>query len=434
MKQACNHRTTGGVLAFLVLGSLALSGVVFAQQRPGQSADTSRVASDAARRYVLRGTTTPLFRKAPVTSAPSILNRRLATTGPLTRAAMTTEALMRARLAQQAERQKFVRSVAPMTTAALRAFVTPTSAPQSLQRVISLLHSSNRRSTVETCHCPAHPLGGIDREARVVDEIEASGQPCILVDAGGYLRLPPNERSKQGAAIALEAITKMGTHAVNVGITDLSAGSKFLRDLETSFSVPFVSTNVLTKEGKQLFPAYRLVPVRLLDGKKVTVAVVGVTRPNKADENSPRLGTVPDDVTIGDPKEALERTIPDVRKKADLVILLAYYTREDAPSFVASLSPKARPDVVVCGDFTVGQRREYYLANLTQVDGLYYLTGGYEGRQLGHTMLELDKKNTVVSASSKLIEIEQSIPPNSSFTPFVEQYQKRMSNLLMEGK
>ncbi|MGC8841010.1 MAG: hypothetical protein ACP5QZ_06080 [Candidatus Sumerlaeaceae bacterium] len=347
---------------------------------------------------------------------------------------MTTQALLQARLAHAAERKSHGHKFAPMAPEVLRAFVTPTSAPQSLDRVISLLHSSNRRSTVETCHCPAHPLGGIDREARVVDEIAATTQPCILVDAGGYLRLPPNERSKMGAAIALEAITKMGIHAVNVGVSDLAAGVEFFRDLQTSFSVPFVSANIVDKDGKRVFASHSLLPVRLRDGKKVTVAIVGVTRPNKPGENLPRVGAAPEDLRITDPKKTLEKLIPELRKKADVVILLAYYTREEAPELIGGLPPQAKPDVVVCGDFTISQPRDYYLANLAEVDDVYYLTGGFEGRQLGHAMLLFDKRNRVEKVFAKLIEIEQTIPPKPSFTHFVEEYQKLMMRLLSEGK
>lgn len=361
---------------------------------------------------------TTASRRIPITTMP--LSRRLFTTAPL---------------ASQQVRELHKRvSPPPMSAEALREFVTPTSAPKSLQRVISLLHSSNRRSTVETCSCPAHPLGGIDREARVIEEIAATKQPYIYVDAGGYLRLPPNARSLKGAAIALEAITTIGVHAVNVGSSDLAAGLGFFKDLETSFSVPFVSANILDSKGKALFPAQHTVQVKLLDGSKLKVALVGVTRPPKADESTPRTGAVPKEFTIADPKPVLEKLIPELRKKTDLVVLLAYYSREDAPAFVASLDSSARPDVVVCGEFTVGQRKEYYMENAHNVDGILYLTGGYEGRQLGHAMLTLGKKNGIAEFATKLIEIEQTIPPQKDFTHFVERYQKLMAELMSRGE
>jgi 2',3'-cyclic-nucleotide 2'-phosphodiesterase (5'-nucleotidase family) len=362
----------------------------------------------------------------------ALASRAMMTTVP-SRGAMTTETLQRMRLAQGREqqlRENQRRNVKPWSRPVLRAFVTPTSAPRSLDRVVSLIHSSNRRSTVETCHCPAHPLGGIDREATVLSEIAATSQPCVIVDAGGYLRLPPNEWSKAGAALALEALRKLGVHAVNVGTTDLSGGLSFLKDLQTSYSVPFVSANVLDKGGRRIFESHKIVPVTLKDGEKVRVAIVGVARPPQADAADPRRGGVPADVQIADPKPILDQLISELRKQADLVVLLAFYTREDAPALVKSLDPGARVDAVVCGEFTVGQRHEYYVNNANQIDGVWYLTGGFEGRQIGHTMLELDKDRHVQGAVSKLVEIEQAIPPDPAFTPFVLRYQEIQNDLL----
>ncbi|MCX7626619.1 MAG: hypothetical protein N2Z21_10495 [Candidatus Sumerlaeaceae bacterium] len=375
-------------------------------------------------------TTEPMaqYRRTDFTTGP----RRIPlTTMPLSRRVMTTAPLAPSQQIRELHKRA---APPPMSAEALREFVTPTSAPKSLERVISLLHSSNRRSTVETCSCPAHPLGGFDREARVIEEVGATKQPCIYVDAGGYTRLPPNARSLKGAAIALEAITAMGVHAVNVGSTDLTAGLSFFRDLETSFSVPFVSANIMDSKGKALFPAHRTVQVKLLDGSKLKVALVGVTRLSRDDESTSRTGGVPKEFTLAQPKPILDKLIPELRKKSDLVILLAYYTREDAPTLVASLDPSARPDVVVCGEFTIGQRKEYYLDNAHKVDGVLYLTGGYEGRQLGHAMFTIGKKNGVAEFAAKLIEIEQSIPPKKEFTHFVERYQKQMAELMMRGE
>lgn len=375
-----------------------------------------------------------LARQALMTSAP---RRLIGTTSPLARRMLTTHTLglrgsttesMSLQWASQQTREHQVppRHVAPMTDAQLRAFITPTSAPASLERAFSLVHSSNRRSTVETCHCPAHPLGGIDREARILDEITSGAFPMVYVDAGGFLRLPPNPRSLEGAAIALEAVTQAGVHAVNVGVTDLAPGLSFYRDLQTSYSVPFVSANIRDKKGKDLFAPYKIVPLKLKDGTKVNVALVGITRPPVENETSPRSGAVPEGITIAPPQEVLEKLVPQLRKKADVVILLAYYTREDAPKFVGPLPKSARPDVVVCGEFTVGQRREYYLDNAHLENGIWYLTGGFEGRQLGHCMISLDKKKNISQVAPKLIEVEQSIPQKPEFTRFVEKYQKRM--------
>lgn len=312
-----------------------------------------------------------------------------------------------------------------MSERQLRAFVTPTSPVVSLRRSFSLLHSSNRRSTVETCSCPAHPLGGIDREAKVVAEIRQTTHPCVIVDAGGYLRMPPNSFNKAGAALALEALAKMSVDAVNVGLPDLAGGLEYLTDLATSASIPFVSANIVGGNGKPVFQPYRTKELVLADGSHVRVALVGVTRPPV---QGARELVLPSTVSFADPAATLQSLLAEVRKKADIVILLAYCTREQAPSLVAQLPPRS-VDIVVCGEFTVGKNREYYLANSQLIDGVWYLTGGFEGRQLGRALIEVAPTGGIGALAAKLIEIEQTIPPHPAFTHFVTAYQKSKASI-----
>lgn len=409
------------VLSFLAFSLWSERGILHAEgspSAPDQSSFRAGITTSSLRNRTLR-TTRPVQR---VTTRALTLARRPLTSAPAERVRQ-----------EQLQREPALKRSSPqMTTEVLRKFVTPTSAPISYDRGFSLILSSNRRSTVETCRCPAHPLGSIDREARAVSAIAETSQPCIIVDAGGYLRVPANARNKMGAAIALEALAQMGVHAVNVGTTDLAAGLEFFQDLQTSYSVPFISANIFNSQGKLIFAAHKVLPLRLLDGTAVKVAVVGVARP--AASSDVGLAQVLQSLRIEDPKPILDKLIPNLRQEVDLVVLLTFSTREEAPAFVQSLASEAKPDVVVCGEFTVGKQREYYLANATEQGGVWYLTGGFEGRQIGHAMIEVDEKRRIRSLASKLIEIEQTIPADPAFTAFIEKYQKGQTELFLRGQ
>jgi len=376
--------------------------------------------------------TRSLVRRARPTTGAAEMLRRTMTTRTLSRQPLTTEALARLREERANQRLAGGAETKPlMSEAELRAWIAPTTASLSAEKFITLVHSSNRRSTVETCHCPAHPTGGIDREARVVQELESLyGQRPLIVDAGGFLRLPPNERSKLGARIVLEALAKMKVDAVNVGITDLAAGTQFLRDMATSTSVTLLSANIFDKHGKPVFTPSRIVSLTLKDGKTAKIALIGVTRPLDATR---REFTPANDATVTTPAKTLKKLIPELRKKADLVVLLAYYTREDVPELVKELPPDARPDLVVCGEFTAGQRQSYYLENAHTTDGVWSLSGGFEGRQVGVALIELGKKGKVQNVYPKLVIIEQTIPPDEAFTPFVKEFQAGQLELLRKG-
>jgi 2',3'-cyclic-nucleotide 2'-phosphodiesterase (5'-nucleotidase family) len=200
--------------------------------------------------------------------------------------------------------------------------------------------------------------------------------------------------------------------------------------MATSTSVTLLSANIFDKHGKPVFTPSRIVSLTLKDGKTAKVALIGVTRPLDATR---REFTPANDATVTTPAKTLKKLIPELRKKADLVVLLAYYTREDVPQLVKELPPDARPDVVICGEFTAGQRQSYYLENADTPDGVWSLSGGFEGRQVGVALIELGKKGKVQNVYPKLVIIEQTIPPDEAFTPFVKEFQAGQLELLRKG-
>jgi len=334
-------------------------------------------------------------------------------------------AQLRARQLAQRKPTQVVSRPTTVSKEVLQSHLRPTSAPRSLERAFSLLHSSNRRSSLEPCSCPAHPLGGIDREAKIAKLIAEWGHPQLKVDAGGYLRVPANEPSKIGARYLAEALTKMGVDAVNVGAPDLSSGLSFLQDLQTSFSVPFVSANVRTPTGKLAFPAYRVSKLKLTNGKKVGVAMVGVTRP--MDGRMPSAS--PPDYEITDPVAALKETLPKAKKESDLIILLAYYTREDVPALLEKLGEAAKNiPIVVCGEFSAGKPKDYYMNNAQRVGNTWVLTGGFEGRQIGHAIIEVDD-GKLINIAPKLIEIEMFVPQDPEFSPYLNNFRRELEGL-----
>lgn len=371
-----------------------------------------------------RMATSPLARRAFSTTEIMEMRRRAGLTTRPRQTSISTETLaqMRARQASQRKPTQFASRPTTVSKEVLLAHLRPTSAPQSMERAFSLLHSSNRRSSLEPCSCPAHPLGGIDREAKIAKLIAEGGQPQLKVDAGGYLRVPANEPSKIGVRYIAEALAKMQVDAVNVGASDLSSGLGFLQDLQTSFSLPLVSANVRTKNGKAAFPAYRVSKLKLMNGKKVSVAIVGVTKPVDG-----RIPTAPQpDYEITDPVAALKETLPKAKKESDLIILLAYYTREDVPALLEKLGDTAKSiPIVVCGEFTAGKAKDYYMNNAQRVGSTWVLTGGFEGRQIGHAIVEVED-GKIVSIAPKLIEIEMFVPQDPDFTPYLTKFRSEL--------
>ena len=122
---------------------------------------------------------------------------------------------------------------------------------------------------------------------------------------------------KYKAEISLKAMQLMGYDALNLGYPEFCLGKDFLKDTRSLVSFPYITSNLLYK-GRRLPWTHEYI-IKEIGGIKV--AILGIANPDA-------LEKIPDpEHVIGldviPPETALKRLLPEVRKKADLVILLS---------------------------------------------------------------------------------------------------------------
>ena len=125
---------------------------------------------------------------------------------------------------------------------------------------------------------------------------------------------------------------EIGYAAANVSDRDLTAGYEAFQESRKEASFPFVSANlVFQSSGKPIVDPYVIVK---LEPKKypalkspLKIAITGVTRfiPTFLKSVPPK-----DNVIIATPADELKKYLPEMRKKADQVIVLAAMPRDDA--------------------------------------------------------------------------------------------------------
>jgi 2',3'-cyclic-nucleotide 2'-phosphodiesterase (5'-nucleotidase family) len=116
------------------------------------------------------------------------------------------------------------------------------------------------------------------------------------------------------ARFTLKTMNRMGYDGMNVGYRDI----RFLQDdLRKGSPIPFVSSNL-----KGDFPKLRPYFVREVQG--IRVGVVGVLPP----EDLGRLEN-PAGLAVEDPETALRGLLPELKRRADLVVLLSQLTRAE---------------------------------------------------------------------------------------------------------
>lgn len=316
---------------------------------------------------------------------------------------------------------------------------------------------------IEPCGCVSHQLGGIDKEARLVEWLKEHELPTLKADAGGFMKDVPNDQAILASRFVLRALALMKYDAINVGYPDLSAGLKFLRDERTSLSLPLISANVLDATSSPIFMPYKIVPVHLTTGTEVRIGFIGVTRPrvqnapvtmamdtswrsevavlpitlesgadNYVEEGRSKggdrggpsetrsAGETSDAYSITEPYEALQKYLPELRKSCDVVVLLSYATREVTSNLVKKLGNDSGIAIAIAGEWMQAA------GNVTDVNGVRLVSAGFEGRQVGHMMVEISEKK-VASVSNVLVEVVQSIPTVPAMTEIIAEYKKALA-------
>jgi len=299
-------------------------------------------------------------------------------------------------------------------------FFPPGTRELSRETSLSLVFNGFRRSSIDPCGCVSHVLGGLDREARLYERLKVAGQPVLKVDAGGFVRDLPYDAHRTRSVFMLEAMKELEFDVVNVAFPDASAGIAFLQDLQTSYSIPFVSANLVDETSAPVFAPYRVVPVELKDGTKVRVGFIGVTR--SKEPGNPEIifapGSPPEKpgkkYAIADRVEALKTYLPKVKAQSDIVVLLAFEFRPSVVKLLQELGDAASQiDLAIAGDW------QGLFRDIVEFNGVKIVAGGFEGRQVGHLMVDLAGKK-VNAAALQMIEIEQGIPPVPAITKYLD--------------
>lgn len=251
---------------------------------------------------------------------------------------------------------------------------------------LSIVFSSNRFNSLETCNCVLKKIGGVDREWNLTSRWKNSSVGQLVAFTSGTTFMPPPKDFKPAklklyknrSETLVEALSELKLSALSPSINDFRLGMKDVSDLKGKARFPFVSANIVDAQTKQLL----FEPKISLDQDGIRMIVVGLS--GAAD---PAYGAIVGATTIS-PLEALQKTLEGVDAKDQLVILLS------------SLSDLEREQVqlrfpqihLILG----ANHQSNTTFNIRQQTGsLLYLNPTGEGRTL--SLIELEMKTPITT-------------------------------------
>jgi hypothetical protein len=176
---------------------------------------------------------------------------------------------------------------------------------------VTLFFTAQTHGRLTHCGCFSGQFGGVARLKTALESPSLNG--AVGVDLGNAIEGSEDFEMIKHRYLS-GAFAKMGYVAMNVGHREASLSAAELRQLAATSPVPLISANLLDRAtGKSLLPGWKIIQ---RDGRRI--ALIGV------------LDSVGMDDTLGAGLEiepidtCLSRLLPEVKKQADVLVLLAF--------------------------------------------------------------------------------------------------------------
>jgi len=266
----------------------------------------------------------------------------------------------------------------------------------------SIFYTCDTEGHMEPCGCASGMAGGISRRQAYM--VQNTPRDFLLVEAGD-VTAGPREWEVLELQYILKGYEMMGYHAVNIGHRELSLGLEGLRRIRQDYG-RFVSANVLDGNGSPVVEPYLVVP--LSNGYRC--GIIGVV-----DDR-----VEPDQVGAGlrllAPAEAIARYLPELRQKADFLVLLAF---TDEPQMQALAAQFFEINVIVGGKV----RQATTDPILENRSAIVFNTD--KGKNIGRLDIRHPKNGPWQYAGSMTV-LEESMEKDARITALVEEYKEQL--------
>jgi 5'-nucleotidase/UDP-sugar diphosphatase len=250
-------------------------------------------------------------------------------------------------------------------------------------------------------------MGGFARRASLFDSTRAEGLPILAVDAGNFSPRRGPERLER-AMFIFENMARIGYDAVTPGDLELYFGPEELRSIYAAHpEVRVVSANLRDAWGGSVFPDYTII-----EKNGVRFGVTGVTRPSYYEESVAVNPDTKEGFTFEDPQTALERVLPELDRKSDLVVVL----------FHDNLSEVLRQSGILDGiDVAVAGHNPGYSSRPDSVGtGAWVIRPGGRGQYVYVAEIALDiPREEVTSFTAQAIQLDEAVPANASIDSLI---------------
>ncbi len=246
------------------------------------------------------------------------------------------------------------------------------------------------------------------------ESVRKSRPHVLVVDAGNLFGMRRESEKKQSEFLA-EHTAALGYDVFGVGEWDLNYGLDFLRQIEQKHGFTFVNANLHRGNSKELvFPPYA---VREIAGLKV--GFISVLSPRY---KIVTMTSEPDDFTADSPRDALDRYLPELRQKADLIVLLAQMPSAEVRQLLVDLGKDSGLDICVEGHDPKQYRRPNW------VEDVLLLAANNQGKYIGQMDAMVSPEGVIDRESVQITihALDQNSPEIESIVKEVDEFKAKL--------
>lgn len=259
---------------------------------------------------------------------------------------------------------------------------------------------------LEPCGCFSGQHGGLTRLRTWLEERENPG-PVLKLDVGGAIAGGADYDFIQYRYLA-RAYGTMGFSALNMGGREAMIPARTLTSLAAVSPVPLVSASLVDAETrKPVLEPFRIVE---LDGTRV--GILGVVSPRSVPEPGEGLAVL-------GLNEAIDRQLPALVAKTDLVILLAFASESEMRLLARDYFEFA----LILGGDVAGPTQEILREN----DSMILFTTN-QARTVGTLTARVagDKRKRLLDPKYEIQLLEEDIPQSADLLGLVREYRSEI--------
>jgi len=269
---------------------------------------------------------------------------------------------------------------------------------------VTVFFTSDTRGRLVPCGCFSGQYGGLTRLKTVLQN-DSSPNP-IRADVGDAI-LGAEDYNLMEYKYMLRAYAGMGYDALNMGQREARLSARQLRTLKKQSPVTLISANLLDKEsGTPLFDAYKIV-----QRGRFRIALAGLADPRGQSDN---LGQ---GVAIENMEVTLGKLLPELKRKADVIILLAF-TDETTLNRLAGEFYEL--------DMILGGKVSQPSQKLETENRSLILYTANEGRALGILKARVSGPARVEATGHEIVLLHDQIPENEGIRALAEEYRNEV--------